>query len=138
MTPLANPQLSSLFAVDVAHSRPIDFTTGWWNVKGKDPRLNDADIYIQEAIRMLESAQIGHQLDHTDVTIVGAALEGLDIIQRCIGGPPRYDHSRIALRLRQVADAIKSCRQPSVVTAHTDIETAAELFQAVTEHIDVT
>ncbi len=104
----------------------------WWNVKDKDPRLNDADIYIQEAIRMLETAQIEHHLDHTDVTTVVAALEGLDIIRRAIRGPHRYDHTRIATRLRQVASAIKTCEQPSVITAYTDIETAAEIFNIVT------
>jgi len=121
----------------VAHSQPIDFTMGWWNVNSKDPRLNDANIYIQEAIRMLEAAQIEHHLDHTNLSTVGAALDGLDIIQRSIGGPHRYDHLNVAARLQQVANELKSCKDPSVLSAHADIETAAELFLPVLDGGDV-
>jgi len=52
---------------------------------GNDQRRVDADIYICEAVKVLQAAQSKH-LDHTDVTTVQAALEGLGIVQRSIAG----------------------------------------------------
>ena len=74
---------------------------------------------------------MNYRLDHTDVTIVVAALEGLDIIQRSIGGPHRPHDSRIAARLRQVANAVKTCAEPSLTITFTDLDTAAEIFEAM-------
>ena len=52
---------------------------------GKDPRRLDADIYICDAIQELHAAQSKH-FDHTDVTTVRAALDGLGAVQRSTVG----------------------------------------------------
>src|SRR5260370_33579775 len=95
-----------------------------------DQRLVDADIYICEAIKVLQAVQSKH-LDHTDVTTVRAALDGLGIVQRSIAGAAVPDDARVAARLRQVATAVKSCNEPDARIAYADIEAAAAIFQAM-------
>ena len=97
-----------------------------------DQRRVDADIYICEAIRVLQAVQSKH-LDHTDVTTVRAALDGLGIVQRSIAGAAVPDDARVAARLRQVATAVKSCVEPNARIAYTDIETAGAIFQAMAD-----
>ena len=97
-----------------------------------DQRRVDADIYICEAIRVLQAVQSKH-LDHTDVTTVRAALDGLGIVQRSIAGAAVPDDARVAARLRQVATAVKSCVEPNAKIACADIETAGEIFQAMAD-----
>ena len=99
---------------------------------GKDQRRVDAVIYICEAVRVLQAAQSKH-LDHTDVTTVQAALEGLGIVQRSIAGAPVPDDARVAARLRQVATAVKSCVESDVSIASADIESAGALFQTMAD-----
>jgi hypothetical protein len=98
-------------------------------MSGNDQRRVDADIYICEAIKVLQAAQSRH-LDHTDVTTVQAALEGLGIVQRSIAGASVPD-ARVAARLRQVATGVKSCVDPDARIAYADIEAAAAIFQAM-------
>jgi hypothetical protein len=98
---------------------------------GNDPR-RVADIYISEAIKVLQAAQSKH-LDHTDMTTVQEALGGLGAVQRTITGTAALDHARVAARLRQVATAVKSCVEPAANTAHADIETASGIFQAMAD-----
>jgi hypothetical protein len=93
-----------------------------------DQRRFDADIYICEAIRVLQDVQSKH-LDHTDVTIVRAALAGLGIVQRSIAGAAFPDAARVAARLRQVGTAVKSCVEPGASIAYADIERARAIFQ---------
>jgi len=97
-----------------------------------DQRRVDADIYICEAIRVLQAVQSKH-LDHTDVTTVRAALDGLGIVQRSIAGAAVPDDARVAARLRQVATAVKSCVEPNARIAYADIETAGAIFQAMSD-----
>ena len=99
---------------------------------GNDQRRVDASIYICEAIRVLQAAQ-SKRLDHTDVTIVRAALEGLGIVQRSIAGAAATDDARVAARLRQVARAIKSCVAPDARIAYADLESAGAIFQAMAD-----
>jgi hypothetical protein len=99
-----------------------------------DQRRVDADIYICEAIRVLQAVQSKH-LDHTDVTTVRAALDGLGIVQRSIAGAAVLDDARVAARLRQVATAVKSCVEPNARIAYTDIETAGAIFQAMSDRL---
>ena len=96
---------------------------------GNDPR-RVADIYISAAIQVLHTAQSKH-LDHTDATIVRAALEGLGIVRRWIARAAAPDDRRVAARLRQVATAVESCIEPDARIACADIEAAAALFQEV-------
>jgi hypothetical protein len=97
---------------------------------GNDQRRVDADIYICEAIKVLQAVRSKH-LDHTDVTTVRAALDALGIVQRSIAGAAVPDDARVAARLRQVASAVKSCVEPDVSIAYADIETAGSIFQAM-------
>jgi hypothetical protein len=101
---------------------------------GTDQRRVDADIYICEAIKVLQAAQSKH-LDHTDVTTVRAALEGLGTVQRSIAGAAVPDDARIAARLRQVASAVKACVEPDASIACADIETAGAIFQAMADRL---
>lgn len=100
---------------------------------GKDPR-RVADIYISEAIKVLQAAQSKH-LDHTDVTTVQEALGGLGAVQRTLTGTAVPDDAKVAARLRQVAAAVKSCAEPAANTASADIQTAAGIFQAMAEQV---
>ena len=97
---------------------------------GNDPRRVDADNYICEAIKVLQAAQSKH-LDHTDVTTVQGALDGLGTVRRSIAGAAVPDDAKIAARLRQVATAVKSCVEPDASIAYADIETAGSIFQAM-------
>jgi len=99
---------------------------------GNDRRRVDADIYICEAIRVLQAVQSKH-LGHTDVTTVRAALDGLGTVQRSIAGAAVPDDARVAARLRQVATAVKSCVEPNARIACADIETAGAIFQAMAD-----
>jgi hypothetical protein len=96
---------------------------------GKDPR-RIANIHISAAIQLLQAAQ-SKRLDHTDLTTVQEALDGLGVVQRSIAGAAAPDHARIAARLRQVATAIQSCVEPDASNAFADIENASRLFQAM-------
>ena len=99
---------------------------------GNDQRRIDAVIYIGEAVKALQAAR-SKRLDHTDVTTVQAALEGLGIVRRSIAGAPVPDDARVAARLRQVATALKSCGEPAARIAYADIETAGAIFQAMAD-----
>jgi len=99
---------------------------------GNDQRRVDADIYICEAIRVLQAVQSKH-LDHSDVTTVRTALDGLRTVQRSIAGAAVRDDARVAARLRQVATAVKSCVEPDVSIASADIESAGALFQTMAD-----
>jgi hypothetical protein len=101
---------------------------------GNEQRRVDADIYICEAIKVLQAVQSRH-LDHTDATTVRAALEGLGTVQRSIAGAAVPDDARIAARLRQVATAVKSCVEPDASIASMDIETAGAIFQAMADRL---
>ena len=96
-----------------------------------DQRRVDADIYICEAIKALQTVRSKH-LAHTDVTTVRAALDGLGIVQRSIAGAAVPD-ARVAARLRQVATAVKSCAEPAARIAYADIEIAGAIFQAMAD-----
>jgi hypothetical protein len=98
---------------------------------GKDPR-RVANIYISAAIQVLQAAQSKH-LDHTDLTTVQEALDGLGVVQRSIAGAAAPDHARVTVRLRQVAAAVKSCVEPDASIAFADIETAARIFEAMAD-----
>src|SRR5258707_622901 len=113
-------------------SLTLYYATGRCNMAGNDQRRVDADIYICEAVKVLRAAQSKH-LDHTDVTTVQAALEGLGIVQRSIAGAAVLDDARVAARLRQVATAVKSCVEPNARIACADIETAGAIFQAMAD-----
>jgi hypothetical protein len=99
---------------------------------GNDQRRVEAVIYIGEAVRLLQTAQSKH-LDHTDLTTVHAALEGLGIVRRSVAGAAVPDDARVAARLRQVASAVKSCVEPGARIAYVDIETAGAIFQAIAD-----
>lgn len=99
---------------------------------GNDQRRVDADIYICEAIKVLQAAQSKH-LDHTDVTTVRAALDGLGTVRRSIAGAAVPDDARVAARLRQVATAVKSCVAPDASIACADLEIAGAIFQAMAD-----
>ena len=99
---------------------------------GNDQRRVEAVIYIGEAVRRLQTAQSKH-LDHTDMTTVQAALEGLGIVRRSIAGAAAPDDARVAARLRQVATTLKSCVEPAARIAYADIETAGAIFQAMAD-----
>jgi hypothetical protein len=101
---------------------------------GNDRRRIDADIYICEAIKVLQAVQSKH-LDHTDVITVRAALDGLGTLQRSIARAAVPDDARVAARLRQVAAAVKSCAEPDASIAFTDIETAGGIFQAMADRL---
>jgi hypothetical protein len=101
---------------------------------GNDPRRVDADIYICEAMRVLQLAQSIH-LNHTDVTTVQAALEGLGAVQRSIASTVVLDDARVAARLRQVATAVRSCAEPEANIAYAAIETAGRIFQAMADQL---
>jgi hypothetical protein len=101
-------------------------------VAGNDQRRVDADIYICEAIKVLRAAQ-SKLLDHTDMTTVRAALEGLGIVQRSIAGAAVSDDARVAARLRQVATVVKSCVELDASIAYADIEAAGAIFQAMAD-----
>ena len=101
---------------------------------GNEQRRVDADIYICEAIKVLQAVQSKH-LDHTDVATIRAALDGLGIVQRSIAGAAVPDDARVATRLRQVATAVKSCVEPNARIAYTDIETAGAIFQAMADRV---
>ena len=107
---------------------------GRCDMASNDQRRVDADIYICEAIRVLQAVQSKH-LDHTDVTTVRAALDGLGIVQRSIAGAAVLDDARVAARLRQVATAVKSCVEPNARIAYADIETAGAIFQAMSDRL---
>jgi hypothetical protein len=49
-----------------------------------DQRCVDADIYLCEAIKVLQAVKSKH-LDHTDGTTVREALDGLATVRRSIG-----------------------------------------------------
>ena len=97
-----------------------------------DQRRIDADIYICEAIKVLQAVQSKH-LDHTDVTTVRAALDGLGTVRRSIAGAAVPDDARVAARLRQVASAVKSCVEPDARIAYGDIEAAGALYQSMAD-----
>jgi hypothetical protein len=115
-------------------SLTLYYATGRCNMAGNDQRRVDADIYIGEAVKVLRAAQSKY-LDHTDVTTVQAALEGLGIVQRSIAGAAVPDDARVAARLRQVAAAIKSCVEPNARIAYADIEAAGAIFQAMADRL---
>ena len=97
-----------------------------------DQRCVDADIYICEAIKVLQAAQ-SKRLDHTDMTTVQEALGGLGAVQRTLTGTAALDEAKVAARLRQVASAVKSCGEPAANTAYADIEAAGGIFQAMAD-----
>jgi hypothetical protein len=97
-----------------------------------DQRRVDADIYICEAINVLQAVQ-SKRLDHTDVTTVRAALAGLGIVQRSIAGAAVPDDAKVAARLRQVGTAVKSCVEPGASIAYANIERARAIFQAMAD-----
>jgi hypothetical protein len=99
-----------------------------------DQRRVDADIYICEAIKVLQAVRSKH-LDHTDVTTVREALDGLATVQRSIAGAPVPDNARVAARLREVATAVKSCVEPDARIAYADIEAAGAIFQAMADQV---
>jgi hypothetical protein len=101
---------------------------------GNGQRRVDADIYICEAMKVLQAAQSKH-LDHTDATTVQAALEGLGIVRRSIAGPVVPDDAKVVARLRQVAAAVKSCLEPGARIAYADIEAASAIFQATADRL---
>ena len=101
---------------------------------GTDQRRVDADIYICEAIKVLQAVRSKH-LDHTDVTTVRAALDALGTVQRSIARAAVPDDARVAARLRQVATAVKSCVEPDANIAYADIETAGSIFQAMADRL---
>jgi hypothetical protein len=101
---------------------------------GNDQRRVDANIYICEAIKVLQAVQSKH-LGHTDVTTVQAALEGLGTVQRSIARTAVPDDARVAARLRQVATAVKSCAEPDASIAYVDIETARQIFQSMADRL---
>jgi hypothetical protein len=101
---------------------------------GNEQRRLDADIYICEAIKVLQAVQSKH-LDHTDVTTVRAALDGLGTVRRSIAGAAVPDDARVAARLRQVASAVKSCVEPDASIAYADLETAGAIFQAMADQL---
>jgi hypothetical protein len=101
---------------------------------GNAQRRGDADIYICEAIKVLQAVRSKH-LDHTDVTTVRAALDGLGTVQRSIAGAAVPDDARIAARLRQVATAVKSCVEPDASIAYADIVIAGAIFQAMADRL---
>jgi hypothetical protein len=101
---------------------------------GNDQRRVDASIYICEAIKVLQTAQSKH-LDHTDVTTVRAALDGLGIVQRSIAGAAVPNDARVAARLRQVARSIKSCVAPDARIAYADLESAGAIFQSMADRV---
>jgi hypothetical protein len=101
---------------------------------GNDRWRVDAEIYICEAIKVLQAAQSKH-LDHTDVITVRTALDGLGTVQRSIAGTAVPDDARVAARLRQVATAVKSCAEPDASIAYADIETAGGLFQVMADRL---
>jgi hypothetical protein len=100
---------------------------------GKDPR-RVANIYIAAAIQVLEAAQSKY-LNHTDLTTVQEALDGLGVVQRSTAGAAAPDNARVAARLRQVATAVKSCVEPDASIASADIENAGRLFQAMADRL---
>jgi hypothetical protein len=106
-------------------------------MSGNDQRRVDADIYICEAIKVLQSVRSKH-LDHTDATTVRAALDALGTVQRSIAGAAVPDDARVAARLRQVAAAVKSCVEPDAGIACADIETAGSIFQAMADRLGQT
>jgi hypothetical protein len=101
---------------------------------GNDRRRIDAEIYICEAIKVLQAAQSKH-LAHTDVITVRTALDGLGTVQRSIAGTAVPDDARVAARLRQVATAVKSCAEPDASIAYADIETAGGIFQTMADRL---
>jgi hypothetical protein len=115
-------------------SLTIYHATGRCNMAGNEQRRVDADIYICEAVKVLQAAQSKH-LDHTDVTTVRAALDGLGTVQRSIARAAVPDDARVAARLRQVATAVKSCVEPDARIAYADIETAGGIFQAMADRL---
>jgi hypothetical protein len=74
-------------------------------------------------------------LDHTDVTIVGAALDRLGTVLRLVAGANVPNDADLAARLRQVATAVKSCGEPDASIAYASVETAAGIFQAITDRL---
>jgi hypothetical protein len=106
--------------------------TGRCNMAGNDQRRVEAVIYICEAVKVLQAAR-SKRLDHTDVTTVQVALEGLGIVRRSITGATVPDDAKVAARLRQVAAAVKSCVEPDAHIACADIETAGAIFQAMAD-----
>ena len=101
---------------------------------GNDQPRVDADIYISEAIKVLQAVQSKH-LDHSDVTTVRAALAGLAIVQRSIAGAAVPDDARVAARLRELGTAVKSCDEPRASIAYADIERARAIFQAMADRL---
>jgi hypothetical protein len=99
-----------------------------------DQRCVDADIYICEAIKVLQAVKSKH-LDHTDATTVREALDGLATVRRSIAGAPVSDYARVAARLRQVATAVESCVEPDARIAYADIEAAGAIFQAMADGV---
>lgn len=97
-----------------------------------DQRRVDAEIYIGEAIKVLQAVQ-SKRLDHTDAATVRAALAGLCIVQRSMAGAAVPDDTRVAARLRQVGTAVKSCVEPGASIAYANIERARAIFQAMAE-----
>lgn len=83
---------------------------------------------------MLQAAQMKY-LDHTDGMTVREAIEGLGIVQRSIAGPAFPDDKKIAARLRQIATAVRSCVEPSAITAYADVAIAAQIFQEIADRI---
>jgi hypothetical protein len=102
---------------------------------GNDPRRVDAEIYICEAIRVLQAAR-SKRLNHSDVTTVQAALEGLGVVQRSIAGAAVPDDAMVAARLRQVASAVKSCVGPDASIAYADIVIAGGIIQALADRCE--
>jgi len=99
-----------------------------------DPRRLQTLEYIREAIRLLEVAQ-SKSLDHTDATIVRAALDGLGTVLRVVAGANVPNDADLAARLRQVANAVKSCVEPDARIAYANVATAAGIFQAITDPV---
>jgi hypothetical protein len=99
-----------------------------------DPRRLQALEHIREAVRLLEVSQ-SKSLDHTDVTIVRAALDGLGTVLRVLAGASVPNDADLAARLRQVANAVKSCVEPDARIAYANVATAARMFQAITDPV---
>jgi hypothetical protein len=133
---LSTPRLMFLRGPINRASLAISYVVRRWHVRRDDPRRSDAYTCIHEAIRRLEMART-ERLDHTSQSVVATSLEGLSIVQRSLGAPMLPDEKRIVARLHQVASAIKTCTEPSAVSAYTFIETAEDIFQSMAGECNV-
>ena len=91
-----------------------------------------AENYIRDAIKIVQTAQ-AKRLGHSDMAAVKAVLVGLGIVLRSTFGISVADDAKIAERLRQVAAEMKSCLEPDLSIAHTEVAAAARIFQAMAD-----